>query len=288
MDRRQYIALAGSSVTALAGCMTGNDEPPNSTTESPTPTPGGPVSASVGDTIVDTIAVTAVTAKQSVRYRTAPDALGVTNPDERQFIFATVDASGVEGEIPAKDMFSLSFTDQEFTPVESSGDIRLQNVLHDRTPYDPPWADDPPAVGFLMFDIPSSIEPESASIVMNANREINGISWAEWTLSSEHLDAITPPYPDLSVGAIATPDQPIDGSIPVTMHAQNSGEADGVLRAAVNHTGPLYGADTWDIPVSSGERVEDKYSISYDWGDASEIQFSIVWPDHNEQFSIQV
>jgi hypothetical protein len=53
------------------------------------------------------------------------------------------------------------------------------------------------------------------------------------------------------------------------MDVKNAGEIDG-------------------IPVATGERVEDEYTISYDWGDVSEIQFSIVWPGHAESFNIQV
>jgi len=118
-SRRALLASLGVALTGAAGCLdasNGEAEPTDSptatgtvtATRTPTTVPAEDV-LSLGDTLdLGDVSVTVsdlVTA-HSVRYLTAPDAMGVASTEHDQFVFVDVSVAG-DGRPPAPHRFAL-------------------------------------------------------------------------------------------------------------------------------------------------------------------------------------
>lgn len=280
MERRALLLAAGSAIVSLSGCRTRAPARSDSTS----PTPSDSIDVSLGETIDGNVTVSEVTVRQSVRRLSTPDSLDVYAPENYQLLFAEVDASGIDEAPPAFSTFSLHLDGSEYDPVGTLDGISIRTFLHDSRPYNPPWSSTPRSVGFLVFPLPIDLDPTAGWIALN----VDGRRPAHWLLAGSDLDAIAPPHPDLTVESLDVPEAVSEETVALLATVRNDGGADGTLRAAVNHLGPIYATETWDVSVGARETVEAEYSISYDWGDVGEIQFAVLWPGDSRTVRVAV
>lgn len=288
MHRREVLALSATALASLAGCIDGqNDGGGGTTTPDPdgSGTPSTPTTdertpaverLSIGETAAGSVTVQDVTVRQSFRYLTLPDALDVHGPSDRQFVVAEVSASGPEDGRPARDAFGLTVGGETYDPLTDIEGAGLHDIRFGGPPY-PPKLDEDPAEGFLLFEIPEGISADSAAVALDAGETVDSADKVRWSLPADNLAALTPPHPETRLVSIEVPDSVSGESIPVELTVANEGEADGVFRAAINNEGPLYGARPLDVSVPAGEERTVEESVAYDWGDADDIQFSVVW-----------
>ncbi|MFB6311916.1 MAG: hypothetical protein ABEH64_12140 [Salinirussus sp.] len=280
MQRRALLCTLGSTV--LTGCQIGLDAP-----ESDPSTGRGksPECAALGEQIGDGISVSNASVQTSVRRRTTPDSYDIYAPADTQFLFVEVDAAGLTTPPPIS-AFSLHLDERSFDPAVELDGVGIRSLVHGTPAYNPPSATESRSSGFLVFALPMGHEPVEGWIAVESERD--EVPSARWVFTDRELAAVAPPYPDLELVSLDVPRTVSEDRLPLGMVIRNTGGASGVFRAAINHMGPFYAAEAWDIPVAAGETTEDAHAISYDWGSSGEVRFKVVWPDGGRIETVQV
>lgn len=216
MKRRALLASAGSSLTALSGCLlfTGEDRDPPPTEESPvdetsTQTPEAPA----GDVTVESVT-------QQYGYAGTNDDAVPVNDVDTQYVVADVSVAG--GRL-ARDDFAWTF--------ESSGRGPTTPPTFYRTEWgDDQWYEEGRERGLLLFEMPENVAPAMTRLVWPGG---------EWVADDAFLDRLTSPKPSMST-SIAVPDA-ADGTTDKTVAVEvtNEGAVDGRYVGAVNRSGPM-------------------------------------------------
>ncbi|MFC6990165.1 hypothetical protein ACFQJD_18345 [Haloplanus sp. GCM10025708] len=82
-----------------------------------------------------------------------------------------------------------------------------------------------------------------------------------------------------------------DEAVPVSLDVTNEGDGGGTFRGAINHQGPLYGANDFAFALGSGESRTHEESISYhrEAGfSADRLQFSVVSAAGERSFEVRL
>ncbi|MDG5776368.1 hypothetical protein VB773_07915 [Haloarculaceae archaeon H-GB2-1] len=270
MHRRRFLTLSALGTAALAGCSSrtnGTDASGTDGTATPTPDPtttdGGPPSTTDAP-----VTVTDVTVQHSLRYLTAPDALGVSAPDDEQFVFVTLaPADGATGAPPPRAGFSLALDGETYAPLDAFEGMPLYEVR--AGPY--PWnADDDDPTGWLLFRVPTDLDVESAAVEV-----ATGQGRDSWPLPADQLTRLTAPPPSFALSGFSLPkrghhDTPVEYSFTVA----NEGDGPGTFRAALNFSGTLYGASTIDVSLAAGEATtyRDTFRVYGEPGDEMGVE----------------
>lgn len=267
-SRRTLLTSLGAALTGLAGCLeTSSDGTPTAT------------QADAGDVVtVDGVSVTVAdpVVAHSVRYLTAPDALGVADAGSDQFVLARASAQG-DGTPPASDGFAVAAGENTYDDrLDSVGPARIGGPLSGRR-YE---AESPN--GYLGFRVPAPLDVADAAVVLG--------DAARWTLPDSVLDALGSPPPEFET-AVTVPDHvPADEPIPVQLAVTNTGGG-GIFRGAINHQGPLYAPEVVTIPLPAGESTTRELLIDYYRDDElppDRVQFGVVGPGFSRSFTVRL
>jgi hypothetical protein len=246
MNRRRFLALSALGTAAVAGCSSRTDGTGTDGTATPTPDPTTTDDGTASNGVAS-VTVSDVTIQDSMRYMTAPDALGVSAPEDEQFVLVTLaPADGATGKPPARSTFSLALDGERYAPLESFEGMPLYEVRV--SPY--PWkAGDDDPTGWLLFRVPAELDAESAAVKLSTDGRSES-----WPLTVDQLTTLTAPPPSFALSEFSFPDSghpdtPVEYSFTVT----NEGDGPGTFRAALNFSGTLYGASTIDVSLSAGE-----------------------------------
>ncbi|WP_435069260.1 hypothetical protein [Haloplanus sp. C73] len=272
-SRRTLLASLGAAV-GLAGCL-------DTSSESPTATPTA--ETTLGQSVdVDgtTVTVAETAAVHSYQYLSAPDAFGVESAGDGQFLFVGVSAEGERP--PPVDAFALRVDDDSISPVDRAGvpERDLAPVGESRYTEANPQ-------GYLLFRVPAPLDAESVGVIWGRDTDLR----ARWAIPASRLDTLRSPPPEFSVSYDVPEAVGGDDPVPVRVDVTNAGEGAGVCRGAINHTGPMYGGDTFSLSLGSGasETYEETvdYHVEEDFG-VDRLQFEVVVPGDSQSFTVRL
>lgn len=266
-SRRAYLATL--TAAGLSGCV-GNS--PESTTDSATDT----ASTAPGTSSRPAVTIEAAAVQYAYRHIENVD-WNAIRPADGQFVFVTVDASGVEP-VVSREAFTLVTADGVYRPVEIEQyypvDVDVPGALY------APERDDADPRGWLAFEVPAQLETAPS---LRLERDTD--SW-EWGLDTEK--ATTPPPAwdwAASVPDTVAPDETFD----VTVSAENVGDGPGTFRGAVNFSYPLYRPKGFDIVLDPGESREATVSASSeDAAPGTELQYGVRTPAGESTVTVAV
>jgi len=303
-SRRALLAGVGAALTGLAGCLdasqstdpTGSPSATGTTTPTSTPTavPAGD-SLALGDGLdVDGVTVTVsdfVTA-HSVRYLTAPDAMGVASTENDQFAFVDVSVRG-EGRPPAPHRFALVADGTGYgSGLDYVGPARVDAPVTGRR------YDDSNREGYVAVRVPAPLDAESVMVVLadrgpdttDMRPDADGVR-ATWSIPPSLAAALRSPPPAFST-RIGVPERvAADEAVPVRIDVTNEGEGPGTFHGAINHQGPLYAADSFSVSLPPGESTTHEATVGYYRGSDSppaRVQFGVVGPGVSESFTVSI
>jgi hypothetical protein len=280
---RSRRALLGSvAVAGLAGCAGGGGEPESAT-------PSARETTSTDETAIDAtatdsgpIAVETVAVRSSFLYLTYPDAAGVAAPDGTQFVFADVRLADSERTPPSRDRLALAADDRRFEATVAPGPAAgPAEVLGRGRAYDP----DEHEAGWLAFAVPDPLDAADAALTVEADDRT-----FSRPLDAETVAALGEAPPSFELVDVAAPERVAPGdSFAVSVAVENVGEGDGVFRAALNQTRPLYAPNAVELSVPAGDRREwtDTFGGYLD-ADAERASFELVAPEESRELSVDV
>ncbi|WP_251341263.1 hypothetical protein [Haloplanus halophilus] len=295
-SRRTLLASIGAAAAGLAGCLDGGESPASPTrtsTATPTDTPADDA-ATLGDAVAldgVTVTVSDLVTAHSVRYLTAPDAMGVATTEGDQF--AVVDASVRGEQPPAPHRFALVADGTYYgSGIEYVGPARVDAPVSGRQ------YDDSNPGGFLGFRVPAPLDAESVAVVLSGEgRRATDMQpeaddpAARWSVPPAAADPLRSPPPAFSASVEVPTEVSADQPIPVTLDVTNEGDGPGVFRGAINHRGPLYSAAGIDLPLSAGESATHEATIDYHVDDETppeSVRFSVVGPGIDRSVAVTV
>lgn len=291
-SRRALLTSLGVALTGFAGCL---DTPSESPTATATPTAdAAPTETTLGESVSldrTTVTVAETAAVHSYQYLSAPDAFGVESAGDGQFLFVGVTAEGERP--PPVDAFGLDGVDDErVSHVDRAGvpERDLAPVGEDRYTEANPQ-------GYLIFRVPAPLDAESVGVALgwasdatDAPSEDPDLR-ARWSIPESRLETLRSPPPEFSVSydvpEAVGPDEPV----PIRVDVTNTGEGAGVVRGAINHTGPMHGGDTFSLSLDPGasktyEETVD-YHVDEDFG-VDRMQFEVVVPGDSQSFTVRL
>ena len=229
MRRRTLLALTGSSVAGLAGCL--GETRTGGTTDSTT----GPTTDSTATTDRRTATETTVNADVSIAVdalqpglvtRNSPDSIGV-HPTDGQYLLLDVTAEGPAP--PAAEDFAFQLGETRRAPVTMEQSWRIWRFYGEKN-----WRYDADSgEGLLLFEL-----PESADAPGPAEAEL---AWpgGEWRPEDELRRRLVAPEPPLSVSA-DFPDEVAASENPtIGVSVTNDGDVPGRFVAGLNRAGPM-------------------------------------------------
>ena len=230
MRRRTLLALTGSSIAGLAGCLGGtrSDGTTDTTAETGTTTGSSATSErpTANETTVNADVSVAVDALQpGLVTMNSPDSTGVY-PRDGQYLLFDVTAEGPAP--PAADDFSFRLGDATRAPVTD------QRWRIWRFHGNEDWRyDGDSGEGLLLFELPESVDaPESAEAAL---------AWpgGEWAPDEELRRRLATPEPPLSV-SVEIPDTVAVSNDPtISVNVTNDGDVPGRFVAGLNRAGPM-------------------------------------------------
>jgi hypothetical protein len=304
-SRRALLTGVGAALTGLAGCLdasNGSTEPTDSPSSTPTvtttPTPTAvPAedSLTLGDSLdVDgvTVTVSDFVTTHSVRYLTAPDAMGVAATENDQFAFVDVSVRG-EGRPPAPHRFALVADGTGYgSGLDYVGPARVD------APVTGHRYDDSNREGYVAFRVPAPLDAESVAVILgdrgpettDMQSDTDGVR-AAWSIPPSLTDALRSPPPAFSTRIEVPESVAADEVVPVRIDVTNEGEGVGTFHGAINHQGPLYAADSFSVSLPPGESTTHEATVGYYRGSDSppeRVQFGVVGPGVSESFSVSI
>jgi hypothetical protein len=304
-SRRALLTGVGAALTGFAGCLDASNgataptgSPPSTGTTAPPSTPTAvPAedSLALGDSVdVDGVTVTVsdfVTA-HSVRYLTAPDAMGVASTENDQFAFVDVSVRG-EGRPPAPHRFALVADGTGYgSGLDSVGPARVDVPVTGRR------YDDSNREGYVAVRVPAPLDAESVAVVLadrgpettDMQPDADGVR-AKWSIPSSLADALRSPPPAFSTRIEVSERVAADEAISVRIDVTNEGEGLGTFHGAINHRGPLYAADSFSFSLPPGESRIHEATVGYYRGSESppaRVRFGVVGPGVSESFTVSI
>jgi len=282
-SRRALLGSLAVAVVGLAGCAGGGDDGRTSAT------PPARETTSTHETTTDATAaesapvdVEAVAVRSSFLYLTHPDAAGVAAPDGTQFVFADLRPAGSETTPPSRGALALATDDRRFGATVAPGPAASPaEVLGRGRAYDPEERE----AGWIAFAVPDPLDVDDAALTCEA-----GDRTFSSPLDAETIAALAAAPPSFELVDATAPERVAPGdSFEVSVAVENAGEGDGVFRAALNQTRPLYAPNAVELSVPAGERREwtDTFATRPD-ADAERASFELVAPEESRELSVDV
>lgn len=290
--RRTLLTSVGAALTGLAGCLDFGGAPDRTSTPTRTPT-STPTTPAITDTALgnamplDTdgdgrgdgmvVVVSDLVAAHSIRYLTAPDAFGIADAGEEQFVLVRTAAKG-EGPSPTPDAFSLVADGTAYDAgIEAVGPARIDAPASGR-PY---GGSD--RRGYLGFRVPAPLDADAVAIHLAET--------GRWVVPDSAVEDLRAPPPSFET-TLSVPDAvAADEAITVGLDVTNAGEGVGTFHGALNHQGPLYAADAFAFSLPVGESTTRELSVGYYRGSDSppeRVQFGVVGPGVSESFEVRI
>ncbi|WP_435176126.1 hypothetical protein [Halorussus sp. AFM4] len=233
MRRRTLLALTGSSVAGLTGCLGGTRT--GGTTDSTTDAATGTTADSTGTTDRRTTDETTVNADVSIAVdalqpglvtRGTPDSIGV-HPTDGQYLLLDVTAEGPAP--PSADDFAFQLGETARMPVTMEQSRRIWRFHGEKN-----WRyDGDSGEGLLLFELPESVEsgePDEAALAWPGG---------EWRPDDELRRRLVSPEPSLSVSA-DLPDEVVASENPtISVSVTNDSDVPGRFVAGLNRAGPM-------------------------------------------------
>jgi hypothetical protein len=288
--RRTLLTSVGAALTGLAGCLDFGRGPDRTSTPTSTLTPTTPaiVDTALGNAIaLDTdgdgrgdgmaVVVSDLVSAHSIRYLTAPDAFGIADAGEEQFVLVRVAARG-DGTPPAPDAFSLVADGTAYDAgIEAVGPARVDAPASGR-----PYGGSNPR-GYLGFRMPAPLDADAVAIHLAET--------GRWVVPDSAVEDLRAPPPSFET-TLSVPDAvAADEAITVDLDVTNAGEGVGTFYGAINHQGPLYAADAFTFSLPAGESTTRELSVDYYRGSDSppeRVQFGVVGPGVSESFEVRI
>ncbi|NHN59932.1 MULTISPECIES: hypothetical protein [Halorussus] len=292
MRRRTLLALTGSSIAGLAGCLGGtrSDGTAGTTADATMGTTGG----SGGTTERSGATTTTANADVSVALdalqpglvsMNSPDSIGV-HPTDGQYLLLEVAAEGPAP--PAADDFAFRLGETTRPPVTEQ-QWRIWRFYGEKD-----WRYDADSgEGLLLFELPESAhDGESAAAAL---------AWpgGEWRPDEALRRRLATPEPPLSVSVEIPEEVPVTDHPTVSVSVTNDGDVPGRFVAGLNRSGPMVAhtpvsqvsvlvpageTETWELDDDSimggyqDERVGD--------GDP-DMTYYLVWGDDRAEREVR-
>jgi hypothetical protein len=273
-SRRAVLTSLGVALTGFSGCL-------DTSSESPTVTPA--TETALGQSVdVDgtTVTVAETAAVHSYQYLSAPDAFGVESAGDGRFLFVGVTTEGEQP--PPADTFALRVDDERVSPVDRAGvpERDLAPVGESRYTEANPQ-------GYLLFRVPAPLDAESVGVSLGRDTDLR----ARWSIPESRLGTLRSPPPNFDVSYDVPEAVGADDPVPIRVGVTNTGEGAGVVRGAINHTGPMHGGDTFSLSLDPGasETYEETvdYHVDEDFG-VDRMQFEVVVPGDSQSFTVRL
>ena len=220
--------------------------------------------------------------RHSFLHRVHPDTLGVAAPGDRQFLFVGVNAVDADTP-PSPGALELVAGDRYpgWAAYDGEGPTSLDTGVNRDGPYDPAEL-----VGWVGFDLPVPLPPESARI---ERTDAPGIP--SWTVPDDVVTALQQPAPAFVVSDFDAPETTApDDPVAVTVAIENVGPVPGTFRASLNNLGPLYAPAPIRTVVEAGATTVNRHEISYhtELETSADIRFRLVTPDGSFRHEVSV
>lgn len=288
MKRRELLALGGSGVAGLAGCLS-------------SPSEGSTISDTEGATSESSKTEEPTTTVKSADLDVAFDSLqpGVvmTNVDyftlhsepDSQYLFLRVSVSG--GSAPSLSEIFFRFDGNSYSPMEFSYSISRE-LGSDYTLYE--GADDEDERGWVIFELPETGAEDTMALVWPGGM---------WRPDDDLKERLGAPYPTLTLEKWHVPDSVAIGDAPVhefTVH--NEGDYPGRFIAGINwrYFGQMELAHrriSQEIPpgetrsweVSSREIQQVREGLLDEVGDDDpDLSYELLWPGGEREKHVRV
>lgn len=257
------VCLAG----LFAGCIGGSadsspDEPTDTTsatTDTTTRTVGDPLHVGDARTVGDaTVAVTGATVADSFFYLTTPDSMAVGGDTDTRYLFVDVTA---DGDPPASRALHLVTADDAVRgTVKPVVDGREVHVYDHGLAY---TRDESDGEGWVVFPVTA---PRSDPPVVRWDA---GDDRPTWQLPDDATAALAAPTPRFELVAFDVPASvAADDPIPVSLTVRNVGEGDGIFRAVLNESGPMYAPHSTTAELPAGEEHTLEWTVDTHVGSA--------------------
>lgn len=259
-----------SSTTAETTRTTSEEPPTDRTTDETTTTPTEPP-----------LAVEDVQSQSSFFYNNYPDAAAVAARKGTQFVFVELQLVGSLEHLPSPDEIALTADDRRFNGTLAPGSSEGAWELHDRGQA---YGTEPIQSGWVAFEVPAPLDAEQIALTY----ESGGRTFSE-SLDSEAVEALARPPAEFEVVAFDFPKSVRPGeSFEMSVVVENTSEVDGVFRAVLNQSHPLYTYRTISLTVPASERREWTRSSDWNVGDAEQARFTLLTPLGKRDATIEV
>lgn len=294
-SRRALLQTGAFALVGAAGCTgnLGDDAPGNGTSESTTeettraPEQSAAEEATEGaaetttTTVEPLVALDDVQVQSSFFYRTHPDAAAVAAREGTQFVFADLQLVGSIADLPVPDEIALVAADRRFEGTVAPGSTDGPWELTGRGEA---YATEPARSGWIAFEVPDPLSAEQIAL----SYESDGRAFSE-SLDTETTEALARPPAEFEIAGFEFPESIRQGgSFEVSVAVENTSEVDGIFRAVLNQSHPLYGYRTIELDVPANERRE--WSRRSDWSvhDAERADFTLLTPDKKREATVEV
>lgn len=311
MRRRTLLALSGSSIAGLAGCLSKSPtDEANSSTETEatatdrlttTPTTEDSTTesdnSSTSETTVDaSVSVSTDALQPGLVTMNTPDSIGVKETS-KQYLLLQISAEGTT--LPTRDDFEFQFAGANFSPTSSEPVRPIWRFYGEEGwLYDADSGD-----GFVLFRLPEAANSSKTADSSNATdpSEI-ALTWpgGEWRPDESLRERLVTPKPPLSVSvdipdAIQTDEQPT-----VTITVQNEGDVAGRFVGGLNRVGPYVAhrpvarlsmlvpageSETWELrddSIMAGDYSEEDVSDG-----EPDMRYYLSWSDESREWHIR-
>lgn len=248
-SRRALLRTGALALVGAAGCTgsPGDDaessSPPASTTAETTTSTTTERPASRTETGTEAaVDLAARSVQSSFFYLTTADQMDVVGVEGRQFLFATVSASG---EWPRPGAIELVADGERFRPTTTPGSVDNSYRLYEQgRAYDP----DEQRSGWLAFEVPNPLDAESVALSYGDERR---------ALAEEHRAELTDSPAEFELVSFDAPEEVApDETFDVSVAVENVGEGGGTFRAVLNESGPSHVPHQFELSIPPGERAE--------------------------------
>lgn len=288
-NRRALLRTGALAVSAgLAGCVGGLGDEADDASDSTTETRTSPTRDTTRTTEAESttaeppLAVVDVRVQSSFVHLTTPDSADVSAPEGTQFVFADVQQTESGASAPPKDAFALVADDRRFDGTLVPGSAGSPSRLYWQGPaYDP----DERETGWIAFEIPERLDADEVVLTY----ESEGRTFSE-SLDSEVSESLAEPPAEFELIDFGHPESVERyGRFELSVTVENVGEGDGVFRAALNQTHPLYAPHVVERRIPAGERGEwDRASSWSLHRDAKQAQFELLTPREKREATVEI
>lgn len=290
-SRRALLQTGALAFVGAAGCAGTLDEgsgdgPTDSTTSGTTGTPkesrANQTTEKTTETTVESpLVIEDVQFRSSFFYNSFPDAAAVAAREGTQFVFVELRLAGSVADLPSPDEIALVADDQRFEGTVAPGSTDGPWELSERGEA---YSAESAQSGWVAFEVPDPLDTDRIAFAYEADGRVFSHS-----LPAEVVETLARPPTEFEVAAFEFPKSVRQGdSFEVSVTVENAGEVDGVFRAVLNQTHPLYGYRTIELDVPANERRE--WSRRSDWNahEADQAQFTLLAPGGKREATVEI